>query len=174
MPDELCSAVVACWEQFPLDALARECVQRSQVTSALIANNDGDDFASNNQLHMNVCKCCVPVCDQDGKTFGMEILTSVVDNIDNEQPTLRHDTPIMDKTVFSANPQQMSSKEVWEPFHNPPANHKWSDLVTDFLCADELEIVETNLPPENQPSIDNVLTSDEDDAASEDTNAVNE
>ena len=82
--------------------------------------------------------------------------------------TLQSSTMSLSLTIH-----HIPDEEVWELLWNLPSNHKRSDLVANFFSADELEIFDSNLPPEDCPTtIDNVPTSDKENEASVDTNVA--
>ena len=62
-----------CWREFSLDSLERGYVWHSQIASALIKFEGGNDFVQDRGgLHHNPRNCCVTVCDDNGTPVGVE------------------------------------------------------------------------------------------------------
>jgi hypothetical protein len=73
--DELWTAVTKCWNEFPLDTLARAHVRHGQIASAIAHCQGGDDFVrERNGLCCGVRNCCITVCDEEGKPTGVEVV----------------------------------------------------------------------------------------------------
>lgn len=78
VPDELWAAVEKCWDDFPLDTLARSYVRHAQIVSAIASFGGGDEFVrERNGLHYNVRKCCFTVCGDSGNPTGVELMESI-------------------------------------------------------------------------------------------------
>jgi hypothetical protein len=134
-PDELWTAVTKCWNEFPLDTLARACVRHGQIASAIAHCQGGDDFVREwNGLHCGVRNCCVTVCNEEGKPTGVEVVQAHEEDESVCRRQLRYEPPDVEPTL-DENLKRMTPAELQCLFEGSPADHEWFDAVTDAHAA---------------------------------------
>jgi hypothetical protein len=134
-PDDLWTAVEKRWNGFRLDVLARAYVRHSQIASAIAECQGGDEFVrERGGLHCNVRKCCVTVCDNNGNSVGVEVVSAIDpdETESNESRQLRYNPPDLNPTLES-NLSAMEVSELECMFYNLPPTHEWHDMVAKAL-----------------------------------------
>ena len=153
--DELRAAVEKCWREISLDSLARGYVQHGQIASALIECEGGDDFVRNHGgLHHNVRNCsCVTVCDDNGTSVGVEMVSCYSDtndnneNVDDNNPDNNTQQKLKYKILdvgesLSNNLARMTSAEIRTLFHSLPTRHDWLNpcVAEAFVALEDAQL----------------------------------
>ncbi len=132
-PDELWSAVVKCWNAFPLNVVARAYVRHSQIACAIAECQGGDDFVRERSgHHCNVRKCCVTICVEDDNPIGVEVVLSYEEEEDRAESVdgqrLRYNQPDLGHTL-EENIARMEESELECLFEGLSSDHKWFEQV---------------------------------------------
>ena len=138
-PDELWAAVTKCWNEFPLDTLARAYIRHSQVASAIAEYKGGDGFVrERGGLHCHVRNCCVTVCNETGNPIGVEVVSSYDADPDQGGATdrhkLRYSKPNLEPTL-NENLKRMTQSELQCVFEGLSTDHQWFDAVVEAYTA---------------------------------------
>lgn len=96
--EQLWTLVKKCWEDFPLDTIARAYSGHHQIVNAIAKCEGGDEFAREHQgLHCGIRKHCIPFYENEGSTqpTGVEMIESM--ELQRDVPELKYPTPEVDQ-----------------------------------------------------------------------------
>ena len=138
-PDELWAAVEKCFNEFPLDTLARLYVRHAQIVSAIASCNGGDEFVrERNGLHFNVRNCCVTECSSNGTPMGVEVVESIEQNESGREEKLQYDKPTFsDDNMLQEIVGKMTPGEIRALYHGLPSSNPMFENVLDAFAAVE-------------------------------------